>query len=265
MLIRCLDVETTGRDPVVYRVCEIATVDLIRDGGVRDSMDMGRGPDAVPKIERGRMWSTLVNPGMPIPPEASAVHDITDEMVKDASPIENVMPIVIAGKVDYYCAHNSRFDSKFLSLPDHPWLDTYRIALWLWPDAPEHKLATLRYWLKLKLIEDNEDKSKIYRFSRSHSAMWDAYVCASVLRRAFMAGATIEQMVEVSSQPALLPRFTFGKHAMKPIKEVPGDYLDWVLRQDMEEDVKHTAFAELQMRRRLEQLQSSQAPSRVPG
>jgi hypothetical protein len=102
-------------------------------------------------------------------------------------------------------------------------------------------------------------------FERNHSALWDAYVTAAILRRAFADGATVEQMVEVSNQPALLPRFTFGKHAMKPIEQIDSGYLDWILCQnDMNEDVRHTAFAELQRRRNLERLEHGRQ-DRTPG
>lgn len=247
IIIRCIDVETSGLDPAVHRVCEIATVDvLVGETPLVEGKTVDGQPISgrkIPTIERGAMWSSLVNPGIPIPPEASAIHDIVDEMVKDAPMLPDLYPRIKGGPPDYYCAHNSRFDERFVKVG--PWLDTYRIALWLWPDAPEHKLHTLRYWLKLNFsLTDASERT------RSHRAAWDAYVCAAVLRRAFTAGATVEQMVEVSSQPALLPRFTFGKHAMKPIAEVESGYLDWIMSQrDMDEDVKHTAFAELQRRR----------------
>src|SRR5258706_7576403 len=237
MLSGCIDVETSGIDPAIHGVVEIATVDVTVEPV----------PDQHPLVTRGEMWSSLVNPGHEIPPGASAVHDITDEMVKDAPTLFEVMGRVITGPdPDYYCAHNSRFDSRFFdqTILRRPWLDTYRIALWLWPHAPEHKLHTLRYWLKLNLsLKDDSDRT------RSHRAVWDAYICAAVLRRAFMAGATIEHMVGASNQPALLPKLTCGKHAMKPIDDVPMDYLDWMLRQDMEGDVLHTAFSELNRRR----------------
>ena len=256
ILIRCLDVETTGLDPAVHRVVEIATVDVTVEPI----------PDQHPLVTRGEMWSSLVNPGHEIPPQASAVHDITDEMVTTAPKIFDLFPIVQKGPPDYYCAYNSRFDQQFVPLLiAKPWLDTYRIALWLWPSAPEHKLATLRYWLKLKLglFDEGEGDSMIRRRNnRSHTALWDAYVCAAVLRRAFTAGATIEQMVEVSSQPALLPRLTFGEHAMKPIEDIPRSYLDWILSPrgiKDNEDVAHTAFAELQRRRNLDKLENRPA------
>lgn len=263
ILFRCIDIETTGIDPTVHRVCEVATVDILVSYTSDKIVDEGDTYKLLPPdIKRGSMWSSLVNPERDIPPEASAVHNITDEVVKDAPKIEDLLATITEGSPDYYCAHNSRFDQKFLNPKDSVWLDTYRIALWLWPGAPEHKLATLRYWLKLNLsmtdvvlAQNMMATTREETRTRSHSALWDAYVCAAVLRRAFMAGATIEQMVKVSSQPALLPRFTFGKWAMRPVEEVDDGYLDWILRQDgMDDDVKHTAFAELQRRRNLEKM-----------
>lgn len=246
--VRCLDVETSGLDPAVHGVVEIATVDVrIMDNSVVQQDNVSTMREL--RIERGDMWSSLINPGHEIPPQASAVHDIVDDMVKDAPMLPNLYPRIKAGSPDYFCAHNSRFDERFVKVG--PWLDTYRVALWLWPSAPEHKLATLRYWLKLNL------DISITSSHRAHSAFFDAYVCAAVLRRAFTAGATIEQMVEVSSQPALLPRLYFGKWAKKPIEDVDSGYLDWMLSQkDMDEDSRHTAFAEIQRRRNLDRLQT---------
>lgn len=243
MLIRVIDVECTGLDPAIHRICEIATVDLRIMPVAKPVNNM---------IERGRMWSSLINPQMPIPPESSAIHDITDDMVKDAPTIGDMLAMITDGGLDYYCAHNSRYDQRFINPKDSVWLDTYRIALWLWPSAPSHSNACLRYWLKLKLA--GEQREIVPRWS-AHCALWDAYVTAAILRRAFMDGATIEQMVDVSSQSALLPRLYFGKYAGKPIGEVDASYLDWLLtQQGMDDDIKHTAFAELQRRRNLSKL-----------
>src|SRR5258706_7937898 len=205
-IIRCLDVETTGFDLAVHRVCEIACVDvMVTPLPAEREVDNKGWAD----VERGEMWSSLVNPGHEIPSQASAVHDITDDMVKDAPMLPDLYPRIKAGPPDYFCAHNSRFDERFVKVG--PWLDTYRIALWLWPHAPEHKLATLRYWLKLKLsdylVEDIDNSTWPTTTRRGcHIAMWDAYVCAAVLRRAFTAGAAIQQMGGVSRPPAPLPR-----------------------------------------------------------
>ena len=56
------DTETTGVRPDKDRIIEIAAFDP----------------------ERDKTFCTLINPNCPIPPEASAIHNISDEMVKDA-------------------------------------------------------------------------------------------------------------------------------------------------------------------------------------
>ncbi len=250
MLIRTLDTETTGLDPTIHRICEIGTVDLIINSDPQNR--------SLSTVTRGRMWSSLVNPQMPISVEAMACHDITDEMVKDAPTVADLIPTIIDGPPDYFCAHNSRFDRAFIDpIAGVQWLDTYRIALWLCPDAPSHKNSVLRYWLKLKLsineqmVVDGSPGGGGGAWIRSHRALWDAYVTAAILRRAIVSGATLEDMVLVSSQPALLPRLRFGEHAMKPIAEVPSSYLQWIVDkfEASKEDERHTAITELNRRR----------------
>jgi exodeoxyribonuclease X len=230
-LIRCYDAETTGLDPRLDRVCEVAVVDV--------KFDLETGA-----FERGEMWSSLINPERPISVEAMGVHDITEEMVAGKPKIADLLDRLKAGPPDAYCAHNSRFDASFFCPAGIAWFDTYRLALWLWPEAPSFKLNALRYFLRLKLAPPPEVTQ------RAHSAAWDAYLCAAVLRRCCMEGATWEDMLAVSSEPAVLPKLLFGEHAMKPIAEVPDSYLQWILKKGgFEQDVLHTAMVELQRRR----------------
>jgi DNA polymerase-3 subunit epsilon len=94
--IALVDVETTGRDPSTDRVVEIG-VAVARGGAIVDR----------------RNW--LVNPGCPIPKEASDVHKITDEDVKDAPAFEAVAREVVealAGCIP--AAYNAAFDRAFL-------------------------------------------------------------------------------------------------------------------------------------------------------
>jgi exodeoxyribonuclease X len=237
-LVRVLDVESTGLDPRLDRICEIATVDL----------KLVPAGDVKIVVERGEMWSSFVDPQRPISPEAMGTHDITDEMVAGKPKIAALLDRLTAGPPDAYCAHNAKFDSGFFRPANIPWLCTYKLALWCWPEAPSHRLAALRYWLKLKLAPPAG------MVQRAHNALWDAYVCAAILRRIIMAGMSFEDMLAVSAQPTLLPRLTFGAHAMKPMADVPADYLSWVLKkgggsEGFDEDVLHTAMTELQRRR----------------
>jgi DNA polymerase-3 subunit epsilon len=69
------DLETTGTRIGQDRIVQIGIVRLTPDG------------------ER-HSYQTLVNPGIPIPPEATAVHHLTDDMVKDAPFLEAVADII---------------------------------------------------------------------------------------------------------------------------------------------------------------------------
>lgn len=91
-----IDFETTGLDPENDRIVEVG-VALFREG----------------KHERSENW--LVQPGMSIAAESSAVHGITDEMVKDAPVFGEVWSLVrpfLEGRLPV--AYNHRFDSRFL-------------------------------------------------------------------------------------------------------------------------------------------------------
>ncbi len=91
-----IDFETTGIDPEQDRIVEVG-VAIFRDG----------------VHERSENW--MVDPGRPIGEEATAVHGITDEMVKDAPSFLEVWPLVrqaLEGRLPV--AYNHRFDSRFL-------------------------------------------------------------------------------------------------------------------------------------------------------
>jgi DNA polymerase III subunit epsilon len=95
--IALVDVETTGKDASVDRVVEVGIA-------------IARGGELV----ECKNW--LINPARPIPQEASDVHKITDEVVKDAPRFEVVareIAAMLAGCVP--AAYNAAFDRAFLA------------------------------------------------------------------------------------------------------------------------------------------------------
>lgn len=208
-----VDCETTGLDPASDRVVEVAWC-------------WAKDPR--------RCASRLVDPGIPIPAEASAVHHLTDRDVVWAPCLQEVVEELLAeaGPGAVWIAHNSRFDSKFLPLPGQ-WIDTYRCALECWPDAPGHSNQVLRYWLRLHDLPAMRDLPP-------HRAGHDAVVTC-MIHRELSHQMTTARMLEVSSRPALLPTIRFGKHAGQRFADLPRDYLAWMVRQDFDEDVMHTA------------------------
>lgn len=99
-LVVVLDTETTGRGPRRHKIVELALLEIEADTG----------------IPTGNYFHCYLNPGMPIDPEASAVHGITDEMLINAPTFKDVLPDVmkfIAGK--RVIAHNMPFDAGFMN------------------------------------------------------------------------------------------------------------------------------------------------------
>jgi len=91
-----IDFETTGLDPLVDRVIEIGIV-CFENG----------------QLTAHNNW--LVNPGMPVPEAATAVHNITDEQLKDAPRFEQLIPDLRAVLEDHLpVAYNHAFDRAFL-------------------------------------------------------------------------------------------------------------------------------------------------------
>jgi DNA polymerase III epsilon subunit-like protein len=65
MIIRCLDIETTGPDATKDAMVEIASVDLRRNGTIISTAE------------------TLVQPGMAVSPAASGIHHLIDADLKE--------------------------------------------------------------------------------------------------------------------------------------------------------------------------------------
>jgi DNA polymerase III subunit epsilon len=132
-----VDVETTGLTPREAGITEIGAVRVHRGAVVGE-------------------FTSLVNPGLPIPAEIQVLTGIDDEMLADAPSVASMLPGLLAfadGCV--LAAHNARFDLGFLtaaceaagvSWPGFPVLDTVRLARHLMtvPDeVPDCKLGTL--------------------------------------------------------------------------------------------------------------------------
>lgn len=72
------DLETTGVNPTRDRIVQLSLIKIQPDGTETE-------------------WETYVNPGTPIPPEATAIHGITDARVAGAPTFRQVAPVILAG------------------------------------------------------------------------------------------------------------------------------------------------------------------------
>lgn len=129
------DLETTGLSPVADAIIEISAV-KVKDGKVTGN------------------FSTLVNPGRPIPAAASRVNGITDSMVADAPGLEEALErfLSFVGK-EILVGHNIHsFDMKFLSQAmeklykrnlENDYIDTLFMARSCLKELDHHRLVDL--------------------------------------------------------------------------------------------------------------------------
>jgi len=231
-----MDLETTGTDPQADEAVEVAVSTL------------ATLPDGCQIIALG---SDLINPGRPIPPEARAVHHLSDADVRgkvDLATARDRWPMLWTcdERNGRYVpvAHNARFDAAFWTGVDPEadgWLCTYRLASHVWPDAPGHSNQVLRYWLDL---DEHMDAALTMP---PHRALPDTYVTAHLLRAILEATAetidSVEGLHSLCWSPILQSTCRFGKHRGTPWSEVPKDYLRWMVRQGADQwdaDVFHT-------------------------
>ena len=158
MVFVALDVETTGTLSYVDHIVELAAV-RFSEGKEQDS------------------FSTLIDPGVSIPEEASRVNGITDEMLKGKPAISDVLE-----GFSKFCgphplvAHNAIFDFQFISsalekcycaAPTGSLFDTYALSKKVFPGLSNYKLSTLVEYLKIPVSE-------------FHRAKQDAWACGQV-------------------------------------------------------------------------------------
>jgi len=184
-------------------------------------------------------WQMLVKPTTVMSLEALATHHIPEaQALKNGLEWDNAMerllwfPPDVRSKDDLiFCAHNAVFEQAFFNPDGFEWIDTYKVALRLWPESPSHSNQVLRYFLGLELGDEAMPP---------HRAWPDCYVTAHILLIA-MDNASVSDMVQWTKEPPYLTKLTFGKHKGQRFEDVPVDYLQWILRQDMDEGVKAAA------------------------
>lgn len=199
------DLETTGVRADQDRIIEIAAFDLLKN----------------------QTFNKLVDPGMPIPEESSKIHNITDDMVKDAPSFKT-----IGEEFSQFCdgscvliAHNNdAFDKLFLAaeyareeltMPKFIHLDSLKWARKYRPDLPKHSLQFLR---EIYGIEKNQ----------AHRALDDVVVLAKVFQY-LVDDLPMDVVMELLSGAVKpLESMPFGKYQGRPLQDVPKDYIAWL-------------------------------------
>ncbi len=227
--IAFIDLETTGINITTDRIVELAIVKISPDGS---------------KLVKRK----LINPLMPIPESSSAIHGITDEMVKDApsfKQISNEVKQFIEG-ADLGGYNSNRFDIPML-------LEEFLRA------GIEYSVDGKRLVDVQKIFHMMEQRtlSAAYKFYCSktlegaHGAEADATatweVLEAQLERYPQIGDSVESIVIFTGEDDFvdfarrfvkdkgIEVFNFGKHKGKPVAQVLREepqYYDWMMKGD---------------------------------
>lgn len=186
-------------------------------------------------------FSALYKPAKTIPPEASAVHHITNKMVADkhdfkSSPEYTKIKALFENNKTIPVAHNAKFDIGMLKkegIEIGPYICTLRLARYLDEEQkiPRYNLQYLRYFLDIEVD------------AVAHDALGDVTVLEVLfgrLRDKFVEQNSgdmekaIAKMIEISAQPSFMHVINFGKHAGKKIVDIVREdksYLEWLYNQ----------------------------------
>ncbi|PZN17066.1 MAG: DNA polymerase III subunit epsilon [Proteobacteria bacterium] len=189
-----IDLETTGLDARSARAVQIGIVRISQGRIVEDE-----------KI------NVLVNPGMSIPPSATAIHGICDADVKNAPPFSEIISKIEEFVGDaVVLGHTVGYDLSIMKreylLANREWrqpraLDVRALARLAAPGLANHNIETLCDWLKVPLVG-------------RHTAMGDAETTARLflalvpklrergIRTFAEAEAAIRQLAEADARAA---------------------------------------------------------------
>jgi len=238
-----LDLETTGTRPNVDRIVEISTLKLLPDGS-------------------NEIKTRRVNPGIPIPPDATAVHGITDADVAEEATFRK-----IARRFASYldgcdlCGYNIwGFDLKVL-------IAEFRRANVPFETTGRHVIDPFQTFLK----REPRDLSAALRFycgmthDGAHSAEADVLAALLVLdgqaERYPDLPRSIPELHRSMNYPDVVDPdgkfvrrddgavvFAFSDHQGKTVNEVaktdPG-FLEWMLKKDFSPEAKAVVRAAL--------------------
>ncbi len=198
-----VDLETTGATATHDRVTEVGVV----------TVDRGRLVDE---------WSTLVNPGMSIPPAIQSLTGITNDMVRPAPSFAEIARTLrerLEGRL--FVAHNARFDYGFLKNEFRrigvafgpKVLCTVKLSRRLYPSERRHNLDAL-------LARHDIACAARHRALGDARALWELLQIWRRDRGAEAVNAAAGALLRTQTVPAGLPDDIFDG-----LPEAPGVYL----------------------------------------
>ena len=131
------------------------------------------------RILSGKRFERLIKPQRPIPESSRLFFDITEEMVREEPPVEEVLPLFKSFVDDaVLVAHNGSFDMNFFRFIEdksgvrfeNPILDTLLLSIIVEKDRTDYTLEKIGRWLGVEVMG-------------SRTTMGDCFVTAQIFLR----------------------------------------------------------------------------------
>ncbi|MDX7880483.1 3'-5' exonuclease [Acinetobacter nosocomialis] len=164
----------------------------------------------------------------PISFGAMAVHHILESDLINKPSYETFR---LPEGIQYIIGHNVDYDIRAIKLADKSVnakaICTLALSRKVWPNEA-HNLSALIYMLSKGSLKARES------IRNAHNAKQDVLLTAVLLKQICKAlGIKDMQSLYLFSEQARIPtKITFGKHKGMDIKDLPADYVIWLLNQD---------------------------------
>lgn len=229
-------------------ICVVDTETTHVEYDLADIIELGVGTfDIDSKVWRTE--SALLGTVDPIPPESSAIHHISNKMIRGLPTFDDRVDELfdMIKKYEFLIAHNSDFDrimlkKSFMESPNfsksyhlgksNTWICTWRLSKAIYGvdyTQMKHGLSYLRYYLNLE-IDDSVD---------AHRAAADVLVCGKLLERLIEDGIDNDfidpskrigpQLNDLCWLPVKIKTWPFGKHKGSKLEDIPNDYYSWAI------------------------------------
>ncbi|APW65037.1 MULTISPECIES: 3'-5' exonuclease [Arcobacteraceae] len=200
----------------------------------------------------------LCSTDVPIKMEATLIHKISQEMIKDKCKFTQTKfykrLLELNNEQNYLIAHNMPFDLGMLEkegfVNKFRIIDTLRVAKHLLVEGKSIALPYLRY--SLKLYEEEEKEALKYGVvMKEHTAIGDVLVTKLLFsklqiltKEKFPNENAIEKMLEFTKTPILQKNFKYGKYKGKKISDIYNndiEYINWLKNNiELDMDIKYT-------------------------
>lgn len=230
-----IDLETTGINVMRDRIVEIAILKVAPDGSISN-------------------YTRRVNPTIPIPEQASAIHGIYDKDVQDKSTFRDIAQEVLEfiGDADMAGFNSNKFDIPLLGEEflragidfTNEGRKNIDIQSIFHKKEPRNLSAAYKFYCNKDLIDAHSAEADItatYNILLAQLQLYDDLKNEVDFLHEYTKGNSVDLSGRMVYDKDGKERFNFGKYKGKLVEEVLKEqpqYYDWIMKSEFAKDTK---------------------------